>query len=266
MGPMLSLRRGEYSIVWLPTSASVDATIPPADHLKNDPAPSNEALPGRGDPWAISRFLAAFCIGVTATLAWQSCSDAARQLAHTSSLQFGGSAPIAQPTANVITRATFASRFLSDPHLAAVQENVDRLAVSPQQINIRIVELPSVREQMTRNIASQHLAERRTALNASVPLPRPAPAEPRRHASARSATATMAAAANAHHTATSFTSVTVSSSPPSASSTRLDAAQKRTRTLAAAPRISAGEPFSGSLIFVGQKVISALSKITGIQL
>jgi hypothetical protein len=31
-------------------------------------------------------------------------------------------------------------------------------------------------------------------------------------------------------------------------------------------RISAAEPLSGSLIFVGQSVISALSKITGIQL
>jgi hypothetical protein len=199
-------------------------------------------------------------------LAWQSCSDAARQLAYTSSLQFGGSASIAQPTSNVITPATFASRFLSDQHLAAVQENVDRLAVSPQQINIGVVQLPSVREQMTRNVASQHLAERHTALNASVPLARLAPAGPRKHASARPATTAVAAAPNAHHTATSFTSVTASSSPPSALSTRVDAGHKRTRSWAAALRISAAEPLSGSLIFVGQSVISALSKITGIQL
>jgi hypothetical protein len=266
MGPMLSLRRGEYSIVWLPASPSVDAIIPPADDLENDPAPSNEALPGTGDPWALSRFLVAFCIGVTATLAWQSCSDAARRLAHTSSLQFAGSAPIAQPTSNVITPATFASRFLSDQHLGAVQENDDRLSVSPHQINIGIVQLPSVREQMTRNIASQHQPEQHTAWNGSEPLPRHAPAAPRKHASDRRATTTAAGAPNAHHTATSFTSVTASSSARPALPTRLDAGQKRTRSSAAALRISAAEPLSGSLIFVGQSVISALSKITGIQL
>jgi hypothetical protein len=133
-------------------------------------------------------------------------SDAARQLAQTSSLQFGGSAPIAQPTPNVIAPATFANRFLSDQHLAAVPENVDRLAVGPQQINTGIVQLPSVSEQMTRKIASQHQTERYTALNVSVPLPRPAPAEARKHAS-RPATTMAGAAPNAHHTVTSLTSV-----------------------------------------------------------
>jgi hypothetical protein len=264
MGSVLSLERCEYSVVWLPTGPAVDATMPPADDLKNDPVPSNEVPPGRGDPRAISRVVAAFCIGVTATLAWQSCSDAARRLAQTSSLQFGGSGPTAQPTPNVIAPATFASRFLSDQHLAALQENVDRLAVSPQQINIGVVQLPSFREQMTRNIA-EHQTERHTALNVSVPLPRPAPAEARKHTS-RPATTTTGAAPNTHHSVTSFTSVTESSSPPPALSMRLDAGQKRTRSSAAALRNSAPEPFSRSLIFVGQSVISALSKITGIQL
>ena len=265
MGPVLSLRRCEYSVVWLPTSPSVDATMPPADDLKNGPVTRNEALPGRGDLCAISRFVVAFCIGVTATLAWQSCSDAARQLAQTSSLQFGGSAPIAQPTSNVIAPATFASRFLSDQHLAALQEDVDRLAVSPRQINIGIVQLPSAREEMTRNIASQHETGRHTALNVSVPLPRPAPTETRKHAS-RPAAATAHAAPNAHHTVTSFTSVAASSSAPPALSMGLDAGQKRTRSSAAAVGSSAPEPFRRSLIFVGQSVISALSKITGIQM
>jgi hypothetical protein len=256
MDSVLSLGRCEYSVVWLPSGPSVDATIPPADDLKNDPVPSHEALPGRGDP---SRFLVAFCIGVIATLAWQSCSDAARQLAQTSSLQFGGSAPIAQPAPNLIAPATFASRFLSDQHLVAVQEeNVDRL--SRQQINMGIVQLPSVHEQMMRNVASQQQTEGHTA----VPLPRPAPAVTRRHAS-RSAMTTAGAAPNAHHTLTSFASV-AASSPPPALSMRLDAGQKQTRSSAAALRSSAPEPFSGSLIFVGQSVISALSKITGIQL
>jgi hypothetical protein len=245
MGSVVSLKRCEYSVVWLPTSPSVDATTPPAD-LKKDPVPSTKARTSRGDPYPISRLLVAFCIGVTATLAWQSCSDAARQLAQTPSLPIGGPAPIVRPSPNAIAPATFASRFPSDQHLAAVQENVDRLAVSPQQINIGIVPLPSVREQITRNIASQQQTEPHAALNVSVPLPRPAPAETRKHAF-RPAATTTGAAPNAHHTG-------------------IDVGQKRTRSSAAAPRSSAPEPFSGSLIFVGQSVISALSKITGIQL
>jgi hypothetical protein len=97
MGSVLNLKRSEYSVVWLPTEPSVGATVPPAGDLKNDPVPSNEALPGR-DPSAISRFLVAFCIGVIATLAWQSCSDAARQLV------VGGSAPIAQTTPGAVAK------------------------------------------------------------------------------------------------------------------------------------------------------------------
>jgi hypothetical protein len=262
MCSVLSLKRGEYSVVWLPTSPSVDAATLPADDLKNDPVPSNGALPSREDPYAISRFLLAFCIGITATLAWQSCGDAARRLAQASSLKSGGSAPIAQPTPNVIAPETFASRFLSDQHLAALQEDVDRLAVTPQQINIGIVQLPFVREQMTRNI-SQHQTARHTALNASVPLPRPAPAETPNHAPRPATTA--GAAPNAHHTVTAFTGVMASSSPSPALSSRLDAGQKRTRS-SATMTSSAPEPFGGSLIFVGQSVISVLSKITGIQL
>src|SRR5262249_20328431 len=152
---------------------------------------------------AISRFLVAFCIGVTATLAWQSCSDAARQLAQTSSLQFGGLAPIAQTTPDTIAPATFAGRFLGDQHLTAVQGNVDHLATRPQQINLGIVQLPSVQEQMMHNIASQQQTERHTVSNVSVPLPRPASAEKRKHAS-RPATVTASAGPNAHHAVASF--------------------------------------------------------------
>jgi hypothetical protein len=266
MGSVLNLSPTEYSVVWLPTKPSVDATIPPADDLKHDPVPTNEALPGRGDLRAICRFLVAFCIGVIVMLAWQSYGDAARQLAQTSSLQFGGLEPIAQTTPNMIAPATFAGRFLGDQHLAAVQENVDQLAASPRQINIGIVQLPSVQEQMTSSIASQQHTERHTVSNVSVPLPRPAPAETRKHAS-RVATTMVGAGSNAHHAATSFTSVAASSSSPSpVLSTRFDTGHKRARSLAAALRSSAPEPFSESLIFVSQSLRSALSRITGIQL
>jgi len=262
MVSVLSLKRSEYSVVWLPTSPSVDATMPPTDDLKDDPVPGNEALPGR-DLRAVSRFLVAFCIGVIATLTWQSCGDAARQLAQTSSLQFGGLAPVAQITSDMIAPATFAGRFLGDQHLAAIQENVEQLAASPQHINIGIVQLPSVPEHMMHNVASQQ-TERHTLSSVSVPLPRPAPAETRKHAS-RLATTMAGAGPNAHHAVTSFTSVGASSSPSLVLLTRLDG-HKRTRSSATALKSSAPEPFSESLIFISQSLKLALSKIAGIQL
>src|SRR5258708_12671502 len=135
MGSVLNLRRSEYSVVWLPTEPSVEATMPPPNNRKNDRVPSDEALPGMRDPRARARFLVAFCIGVIATLVWQSCSDAARQLVETSSLQFGGLAPIAQTTPDVIAPATFASPSLDEQQLAPVHPNVSPLPPAPSPIH-----------------------------------------------------------------------------------------------------------------------------------
>jgi hypothetical protein len=234
----------------------------PADDPKNDPLCSNEAPPGIRDPRATSRFLVAFCIGVIATLAWQSCSDAARQLVETSSLQLGGLAPVAQIT-DVIAPATFAAPSLDKQHLAAVQENVDQRAAS-QQINLSVVQLASAQERITHDFDSLQQIERHTISKIAVPLPRPAPAETRKHAS-RPATTTAGAGPNAHDAETSSTSFGSSSRSPVVSM-RLDTSHKRTRSSAAAPRSSAPEPFSQSLISASQRLMLALSKITGIQL
>src|SRR6266566_5628602 len=264
MGSVLNLARSEYSVVWLPTGLSVDATMPRANDLKNDSVPGNKAPPGIRDPRAMSRFLVAFCIGVIATLAWQSCSDAARQLAEASSWQFGGLVPIAQTTPDVIAPATFASASLDEQHLAAVQEKVDQLAPSQRQINPTVVRLASAQELITRDFASLQQAEWHTVSKISVPLPRPAPAEARKHAS-RSATTAAGAGPNARHAVTSSTSVGSSSLSP-VLSTRLDTGHKRGRSSAVALRSSAPEPFSQSLIFASQSLMSTLSRITGTQL
>jgi hypothetical protein len=216
------------------------------------------------DPRAMARFLVAFCIGVVATLAWQSCSDAARQLVETSSLQFGGLAPIAQTAPDVMAQGTFAGPSLDEQHLAAVHQHVDPLAASQWQINPTVVQLASAQEQITRDFDSLQRIERHTISKMSVPLPRPAPAETRKHAS-RPATTTAGAGPNAHYAVISSTSVGSSSLLP-VLSTRLDTGHKRTRSSAAALKSSAPEPFSQSLMYASQSLKSALSKITGIQL
>jgi hypothetical protein len=259
MGCVLSLRRSEYSVVWLPINAPLEATIAPADDPKNDPLRSNEASPGTPDRRPMSRFPMAFCIGVIAILAWQSCSDAARRLVGTSSLQFGGLAAIAHTTPDTIAPATVATPSL-DKHLAAIEENVDQRAASQQRTNL--VEPAFAQEQIRHDFDSLHQAERHTISKMSVPLPRPAPAETRNYAS-RPATTTPGAGPNAHHAVTPSTSVG-SSSPSPVASMRLDARRKRTQS--SAPALRSSEPFGQSLISAGQRLMLALSRITGIQL
>jgi hypothetical protein len=225
--------------------------VPRADHLKNDAVPPNEALPGR-DPRAMSRFLVAFCIGVTATLTWQSCSDAARQLV------VGVPVPIAQTTLDMVTLASFAATSLDAHQLAPVQ-NADWLAARQRQINPTAVELASALEQITDDFGSLQRTELYTASKISVPLPRPAPAETRKH-TLRPATIISGAGPNPRHGVTSFTSVRPLSQSP-ALSMRLDSGHKPTRSSAAALRSSTPEPLGQSLISAGQSLMSALSRI-----
>jgi hypothetical protein len=261
MGTVLDLGRSEYSVVWLPIKRPGDATMPPADDPKSA---GRSRVAVERDLRAMSRLFAAFCVGVIATLAWQSCSDAARELVDTSSLQFGGLAAIAQTTPEVTAPATFAAPSLDKPHLAAVQENVDQRAASQQRVNPSVGQLASAQERITRDFDSLQRIERHAISKISVPLPRPAPAETRKHAS-RLATTTVGAGPNAHHAMTSSTSFRSSSLSPVVSM-HLDTGHKQTRSSAAAPRGSAPEPFSHGLISAGERLMLALSKITGIQL
>jgi hypothetical protein len=260
MGCVLSLRRSEYSVVWLPIRPPVEATTAPADDPKNDPLRSNEASPVTPDRRPLSRFPVAFCIGVIAILAWQSCSDAARRLVGTSSLQFGGLAAIAHTTPDMIAPATVATSSLDKQHLAAIEENADQRGASQQRTNL--LQPASAQEQITRDFDSLHQTERHTISKMSVPLPRPAPAETRNYA-LRPATTTPGAGPNAHHAVTSSTSVG-SSAPSPVMSMRLDARRKRTQSLA--PALRSSEPFGQSLISASQRLMLALSRITGIQL
>ena len=68
------------------TEPSLDATPRPAD-LSNDPSPSGRHAPGRRASRSLARFLVTACIGVAATLAWQSYGGAAKQMIASSAPQ-----------------------------------------------------------------------------------------------------------------------------------------------------------------------------------
>ncbi len=263
MGSALSLRRSEFSVVWLPTKPWVDATLPPLDDPQDVSASRGKAAPATQERQTVGRFLMAFCIGIVATLTWQSGSDAARQLVANSSSQLGALTPVAQTTPEAVAPAAFVMSPRDRQDLVALRQSIDQLAAGQQQLNSGFVQLASVQQQMTRDITRLQQTERHIAskTSVSVPLPRPAPPEARKHPSRPT---TITASPNTHHTLSS--SAGPGSPPSPVLLTRLDTGHKRARSSAVDPRTASPEPFSQSLISARQSLISALSKITGIQL
>jgi hypothetical protein len=123
---------------------------------------------GKVVPFAFARFLMIFFIGVIATLAWQSYSDAVGQMIASSSWQLGWlapqAAPIAQTAPDVIAPAAPSP---DQPQLkamsfdlATVRQSVDQLTASREQITRSVDQLAAAQEQMTRDITGLHATER----------------------------------------------------------------------------------------------------------
>src|SRR5712672_1147302 len=99
MSAMPSPAQSEFSEGSLPVKPPVEApVIRPAD-LRNDRSPKRQQSLGMRAPLAIARFLITFCVGVAATLAWQSYGDAAREMIANSYPQLGWLTPQAEPVA-----------------------------------------------------------------------------------------------------------------------------------------------------------------------
>ncbi len=71
------------------TEPSPDPTLRPAD-VNNDPLPTDRPSPGRRTSRSLARFLLAVCVGVAATLAWQSYSGTAKQMIANSAPRLSG--------------------------------------------------------------------------------------------------------------------------------------------------------------------------------
>jgi len=143
----------------------------PADLLAGEPSVPRPALCKRG---SLTRVLFTFCVGVGATLAWQSYGDAARQIIANSYPQLGWLAPEAA-VARTALDTTVPATSSPDPReltaislgLAAVRQRVDQLAAG--------------QEQMTHDFSTKLLAAERGILDKiSVPPPQPAAAPARK--------------------------------------------------------------------------------------
>jgi hypothetical protein len=171
--------------------------IRPAD-LKNDRFPSGRPSFGRRAPLAFARFLITFCIGVAATLAWQSYGDAAREMIANSSPQLGWlapqAAPVGQNAPDMVAPAAPAAPAAPPPDqqqlnpmspdqqlnpmsldLDAVRQSVDRIAASQEQITRTVDQLAAGQEQLTREITKLQAIDQYILYKSSEPPPRPAP-------------------------------------------------------------------------------------------
>jgi hypothetical protein len=177
MSSTLSPTQSEFSAGLSPPKRSADTALRPANP-KSDQFPSRRPSLGRRVSGALARFLIIFSIGVAATLAWQSCGDAAREMIARSSPQLGWlavpAAPIAQTAPDIIASAEPVTpspglRAMS-LSLAAVRQSVDQL----------VAQFAAGHEQMTREITKLEAAEQEILQKISAPPPRPAEAPARK--------------------------------------------------------------------------------------
>jgi hypothetical protein len=188
MSAMPSPAQSEFSEGSLTIKPSDDV---PAD-LTSDTFPRKPRSVAKQASLALTRFLITFCIGVGATLAWQSYGNTAREVIANASPQFAWlalPAPIAQDAAETLVPAEPAGapalpspdqqpQLLSSVSLDldGVRQSVDRVAANQEQMTRTIGQLVAGQEQMTREIAKLQSIEQYILYKNSDPPPRPTPA------------------------------------------------------------------------------------------
>ena len=153
-----------------PAERSSDANIRQAVLKRKQPS-----LRGRA-----ARSLIIFCIGVAATLAWQSYGDATREMITTSYPQLGWLAPqtAAAESTPEITAPTAPATGLDSPELRSILVN---LGAVRQSVDELAAQFAASQQQMANDIAKLNAAEQDIFNKiSSAPPPRPAAAPVRK--------------------------------------------------------------------------------------
>ncbi len=206
MSAMPSPAQSEFYAGLLPVEPSIEPPPVRPTTLENDRLQNEQPSLRKRASRALARFLITFCIGVAATLAWQSYGDAAREMIVNSYPQLGWLAPQAEPVAPnapemIALVAPAAPSFDQQQFSAmsldldAVRQSVDRIATSiaaiqeqmsrsadqiaTEQIARSVAELTAGQEQMTREITKLQAVEQYVLYKSPDPAPRPAPAPAR---------------------------------------------------------------------------------------
>jgi hypothetical protein len=171
----------------LPAKPSVEAPDVRAADPKNGQFPKRRPRFGKRASRAIAHFLITFCIGVGATLAWQSYGDAAREMIAGSYPQIGWLAPQTKPLAqNASDMMALAAPAGSSSErqqldaisrdLGAVRQSIDQSVANQEQIARTVDQLATGLERMTREITKLQAVEQYVLHKNLEPPPRPAPA------------------------------------------------------------------------------------------
>ena len=116
------------------------------------------------------RFLIAFCVGVAATLAWQSYGDAAREVVASKYPQLGWLAPEA-----AVAQTAPDTTVPADP--SPNQQELKAMSLALAAVRQRVDQLAAGQEQMTRAFTTKvQTAEQNILDKISVPPPAAAPA------------------------------------------------------------------------------------------
>jgi hypothetical protein len=131
--------------------------------LKNDQFPSKRPSFRKRASRALARFLITFCIGVAATLAWQSYGGAAREMIASSSPQLSWLAPQA---ARAQTLPTMVASAAPSPDQQQLKAMLLGLAAMRQSVDQLAAQLAAGQEQMTREITLLRAAQQSAAATA----------------------------------------------------------------------------------------------------
>jgi len=161
------------SAQWADEEPPVGATVRRRGANAEWPLPPREPVQvGR----VLARFLMTFCVGVAATLAWQSYGDAAREMIARSSPRLAWLAPATAPVAQADPAALSSDQEELKAisfSLAGVRQRVDQIAA----------QLAAGQEQMTGDITTKlNAAEQDILDKISVPQPQPTVAPARKPA------------------------------------------------------------------------------------
>jgi len=171
MSAMSSPTQSESSADSMPANPSVEAPAVRAADLKKDRFPNGRSALGKRVLLALVRFLIMFCIGVAATLAWQSYRDAARERIASSYPQLAWLAPqaarIARSGPDTIGLAAQAAPSPDQQRinamsldLDAVRQSIDRIANNmatsqeqiPRSVDRIAARVAASQEQLTRSV------------------------------------------------------------------------------------------------------------------
>jgi hypothetical protein len=176
----LSHSRSDTSTSLWGTEPLMDETSRWAD-AENDNLPSIRPSRRKRALRALTRFLITLCIGVAATLAWQSYGDAAREMIAKSSPQLSWLAPQAaavQTPPNMVASAGPSPQQQLKAMsfgIAAMRQSVDQLAAAQNQMTNEITKLRAAQQEILDKVSMP--SPRPAAAPTHKPVP-PAPSSP----------------------------------------------------------------------------------------